>query len=438
MLIRSPVPSPRARRSRTLVATLLRGALPAALAVLSPTVLAGQALGALAASDATPFKCLDTASQVRPARLDDTHLIFVEQQTVVAQPDGRILVAGNPIWVWTDRGTGYDMLANDSLFGMVVDTTAIVHAIPSPMRGHVLDGMRAAALPDGWWMVTFADVIPAEPPKRPTVLAMWVGETDGAHWRALRKLPVVTDSLDVTQSSALVWRNGRARLAMPFVRDHLRRIVLFSLDGGSWSASIQDFGLASVAAVALHLTETRDVIAVVMPFLDTVPDMNSLFLYTKAPREARWTGKRAIVRAGQEPVLDPLFTDFATPVLSWRKSRNAQRDWDAWISTYDERRDSIAPPVRLTTGAIEIAPASHGDRLAWAISDRAWPGPAVQLLESDKSVRGARLFRDTRYRGLLGLAITRGRVVLIAAQSAATPREPGVVSMIETHTWRCR
>ena len=438
MLIRSHAPLRRARRSWALVAILLHRVLPVVLAATLPAALAAQALGALAASDATPFTCLDTASRVHPARLDDTHLIFVEQQTVVAQPDGRILVAGNPIWVWTDRGTRYDMLANDSLFGMIVDTTAIVHAIPSPLPGHPLDGMRAVALPDGWWMVTFADVIPAEVPKRPTVLNMWVAETDGARWRALRKLPVVTDSLDVTMSTALVWRNGRARLAMPYAKDHLRRIVLYSLDGGKWTASIQDFGLANVSATALHLTATRDVIAVVMPFLDSAYDVNSLFLYTKAPRDARWTGKRTVVRAGQEPVLDPLFTDFATPVLSWRKSRNAQRDWDAWITTYDEQRDSIAPPTLLTTKAVEIAPASHGDRLAWAISDRAWPGPSVQLLESDNSVRSARLSRDTRYRGLLGLAITRGRAVLIAAQSAATPREPGVVSMIETHTWRCR
>jgi hypothetical protein len=438
MLIRSHALSQRARHSCARAAILLRRALPGVLVILSPIPLAGQALGAIAASDATPFKCLDTAAQVHPARLDDTHRIFVEQQTVVAQPDGRILVAGNPIWVWADRGTRYEMVASDSIFGMIVDTTATVHAIPSPLRGHVLDGMRAAALPDGWWMVTFADVIPAQLPKLPTVLNMWVGETDGVRWRALRKLPVATDSLDVTMSSALAWRNGRARVAMPFTKDHLRRVVLHSLDNGTWRAAIQDFGLANVSAVALHLTPTRDVIAVVMPFVDSVPDMNSLFLYTKAPRENGWSGKRNIVRAGQEPVLDPFFTDFKTPVLSWRKSRNGQKDWDAWTATYDALRDSIAPPVRLTTGAIEIAPAAHGDHLAWAISDRAWPGPAVQLLESGQPGRAARLFRNTRYRGLLGLAITRGRAVLIAAQSAATPREPDVVSIIETHTWRCR
>ncbi|PYP80430.1 MAG: hypothetical protein DMD35_04805 [Gemmatimonadetes bacterium] len=435
MLLRSHSRTWRPLRSRVAGTIPLGRALLVAAGLAFPPVLSAQALAVAADTGTETFRCLDTTASVYPARLDDEHLIYVEQQTVVPQRDGRILVAGNPVWVWHDRGTGYDMLARDSLFGMVIDSTPVVRAIPSPLPGRVLNGMRAAALPDGWWMVTFADVIPAEMPKRPTVLAMWVGETDGEHWRAVRKLPVVTDSLDVTQATALEWREGRARLAVPFTKDHRARIVVHALDEGRWTASISDLG--PVAAVALHLTPTHDLLAVVMPFQDSIPDMNSLFFFTKLPRDTVWSGKRAIVRAGDEPVLDPLFTPSSANVLSWRRSRNGQREWDAWFTTYDEQRDSIARPTRLATDAVEIATAAHGDDVLWATSNRAWPNPIVQVLESVNARRGARLVRQTRYRGLFGLAITHGRSVLVAAQSAATPREASVVSMIETHTWRC-
>jgi hypothetical protein len=388
----------------------------------------------MAASSAVPFRCLDTAATVARARLDAAHLIYTEQETVVTQRDGRTLVAGNPVWVWRDNGAGYDMLARDSLFGMLVDSTALVHAVPSPLPGRILDGMRAVALPDGWWMVSFAEVTPADPPRQPTVLTMWVGETDGSRWRSVQQLPAAADSLDVTLS-VLAWRDGRARLLVPFKRDHRRRVVLYSLDRGTWTASLNDFGLLSF--VALRLTPERDLLAVVRAIEDSISDGNSLFLYEKRPSENAWKEKRLIVRAGQEPVLDPVFGGINTHVLTWRRSRNHQREWDAWFTTYDERSDSITAPVHLATDAVEIAVVADTGHVLWAISNREWPDPVVQLLEWDNANSVARLVRNTRYRGLFGLTIIPRHLVLIAAESAASSRDPGVVSVIETHTWRC-
>jgi len=407
------------------------------IALIAPALarpLSAQSARSLAPSRTVPFRCLDTAATVAPARLDAKHLIYTEQETVVTQR-GRTLVAGNPVWVWRDNGQGYDMLAKDSLFGMVVDTTALVHAIPSPLPGRILDGMRAVALPDGWWMVSFAEVIPADPPKRPTVLAMWIGETDGERWRSVHALPHVVDSLDVTMS-ALGRHDGRARLLVPFKSDHRKKLVVYSLDHGRWTASTTDF--ESLAMFALRLTPDRDVLAVVRSVLDTIPDVNSLFLYSKRPTDSLWTKRQLILRAGREPVFDPLFIGADTHLLSWRQSRNSKREWDAWFARYDERTDSVVAPTRLTSDAIEVAAVADEGHAAWAVSNREWPNPIVQLLETDAAGNVARLNRDTRYRGLFGLIITRHRLLLIAAQSAASSREPAVVSMIETHTWRCR
>ena len=148
----------------------------------------------------------------------------------MAQTDGRVLVAGNPVFVWRDRGNGFDLLARDSLFGMVIDSGAVVRGIPSPLPGRHLDAVRAAAMPDGWWLVVFAEVVPSEPSAIPPVIAMWTGETDGKNWRGLRTLPLIADSLNVPYMSPLAWRDGRARIVVPFQRDHQRGVVLYSLE----------------------------------------------------------------------------------------------------------------------------------------------------------------------------------------------------------------
>lgn len=385
---------------------------------------------------ATEFRCLDTAFAAAPARLDSRHMIYAEQQTVAALQDGRVLVAGNPVFVWRDRGDGYDRVAVDSVFGMVVDSTALVRAIPSPLPGRVLDGMRAVALPDGWWLTTFAEVVPADPPKRPVVVAMWSAETDGARWRRLRALPVVVDSMDVMRASKLVWRDGRARLAVPPLRTQRRLLALYSLDDGRWRATAHDLGLVSYAAPAL--TPTRDLLAVVRTIEDRVPDMNSLFLYAKRSGDTTWREQELIVRAGFEPVHEPNFVFDGRHVLSWRRPSKVAQGWDAWFAVIDDSAQRTGPPTRLTSGFVEYTVAARAGHAVWATSNRAWPDPVLQLVESDASSRVARLQRTTRYRGLLGLAITRDRAVVVAAHSAASSREPGVVSMVETHTWRCR
>lgn len=418
------------RRARRIVLCL-----PLAL-VLPVRAGSAQSGGPAPSADATGFRCLDTAFAATPARLDSRHLIYVEQQTVAALPDGRVLVAGNPVFVWRDRGDRYDRVAVDSVFGMVVDSTALVRAIPSPLPGRALDGMRAVALPDGWWLTTFAEVVPADPPKRPVVVAMWSGETDGTRWRHLNALPAVVDSMDVTRASKLVWRDGRARLLVPPLRTQRRQLALYSLDDGRWRATAHDLGLVSYAAPAL--TPTRDLLAVVRTIEDRVTDMNSLFLYAKSSGDTTWREQELILRAGLEPVHEPNFVFDGRHVLSWRRSGKGVRGWDAWFAVFDDSGARTTSPTRLTTGFIEYTVAARTGHVVWAASDREWPDPVLQLVESDASSRIARLQRTTRYRGLLGLAITRDRAVVVAAHSAASSREPGVVSMVETHTWRCR
>ena len=430
----------RSAQARGSVASLAQALTVAARAMCVAAALPS----ALAAQSATPrgpsatgFHCLDTAATVTPARMDARHLIYVEQQTVASQRDGRVLVAGSPVFVWRDDTDHYELLKVDSLFGMVIDSvTSSVRAVPSPLPGRALNGMRAAPLPDGWWLVTFGEVSPAQMPRHPIVKQMWAGETDGTRWRSLQALPVVGDSLDSMRMSSLAWRDGRARLAVLYDREGWTYGAMYSLDSGRWTARAENLRLTDY--VDFSLSATHDLMALVRPSEDGPFDTSSLFLFAKQPAETAWTRKAWIVVGGVYPTRDPLFSGDAHRVLSWRRTNDRQIHWDQYFATVDSRGDSVGPVTHVASESIEYSIASRGAYHVWALHDRAKPVATLQLVESDASSDSHRRVAATDYAGLIGVALTPRRVVVVASRPSSNPREPAVISVIETHTWRCR
>lgn len=413
-----------------------RIALPVAALITVPHLLAAQSRDSAAASTASAFRCMDTTATITPARLDPRHLIYVEQETVVAQADGRVLVAGSPVFVWRDDIDRHEMLKVDSLFGMVIDSiSTAVRAIPSPLPGRSLDGMRAAALPNGWWLVTFAEVDPRRMPKHPIVKRMWAGETDGTRWRDLRMLPVVGDSLDSMQMSNLAWRDGRARLAVQYPREGWTYGALYSLDRGVWSARTENLRLTNY--IDFSLSPTHDLMALVRPSEDGPPDVNSLYLFAKRPTDSAWTQKAWVVVGGEHPVHGPMFSGDSVRVLSWlRASENGGR-WDVSFATVDAGGDSVGRIHHVSPGAIEAAVASRGSHHVWAIHDRGKPTATLRVVEGDGSPTLASKVTATGYAGLIGVAIARNRVVVVASRPSSDRRAPDVISVIHNHTWRC-
>jgi len=382
--------------------------------------------------------CIDTAATIVPARLDEKHLIYVEQETVEANRDGRILVAGAPVFVWRNAGERYDLLGLDSLFGMIIEpSSSFVRGIPSPMPGHVLKGMRAAPLSDGWWLVTFAEVDSLHTQRRPKVLAMWAGETDGASWRAVERLPAVADTLDALRFSALAMHDGRVRLAAVVRRDWQRRVVLFSRDDGRWTALAYDMGLSEYAAVLP--TATSDMLAIARP--DTtlsVVDHNSLFLYTKSPADTLWTPHPRLWRGGLDPVQQQLFVrDASRPLLLWLTGPlfRARAAWALSLATIPDRAPD---PIPMVTYASDLVAASLGDAGVIATYDRGGSTREIRIYEYHEPLRiSLMLSKPSEYRGILGAALTKDRVVLVASKAAQPPRDPAVISVLETHAWRC-
>ena len=381
---------------------------------------------------------MDSVATVTPARLDAKHLIYVEQQTVIPQRDGRVLVAGRPVFVWRDEGDRYEMLTVDSLFGMVVDSTSSsVRAIPSPFPGRRLDGMRAAALPDGWWLVTFAEVFPSKMPQHPIVKQMWAGETDGTRWRRVRGLPTLVDSIDTMDMSALVYRDGRARLAALAPRGGFKYAEIYSLDRDRWT--VRSENLRFTAYVNLSLSATHDLMAVVRPSEKAgTTDVNSLYLFAKRADDSVWVQKAWIVVGGDRSVRDPQFSGTDPRLLSWRRTTDDGSNWDAWYATIDDRGDSIGAVTRVSPGAIELGVASQGAHHVWAVFDRARETrPTLRMVERGATPDLALVERVTDYAGLIGVALARHRVVVIASQPSSHSRDPQVISVVRTHTWRC-
>jgi len=389
------------------------------------------------ASPTPARRCFDTAATIAPARLDDRHLIYVEQETVV--PNGRrVLVAGAPVYVWRNEGDRYDLLGLDSLFGMVIEPASqFVRPIPSPLPGRVLKGMRAAALADGWWLITFAEVHSVQKPQRPNVIAMWVGETDGSSWRAVEKLPVVSDTLDPLYFSALALHDGRVRLAAIARRDWQRRVVLFSRDDGHWTVRAHDMGLATFAAITA--TASSDILAVVRP--DTTvrgEDHNSLFLYTRALGDTLWTSHPRLWRGGGEPVHQPVFAgEVSRPLLLW-PTGPMFRSTSAWALSLATISDSAVTPIPISAYMSDLVASSLGDAGIIATYDRGGPTREIRVFEYHQPLRANQvLAKPTEYRGIFGAALTPDRVVLVASKAGQPPRDPAVISMLETYTWRC-
>ena len=246
---------------------------------------------------------------------------------------------------------------------------------------------------------------------------------------------MVGDSLDSMRMSSLVWRDGRARLSVLYSHDGWTFGAMYSLDGGRWTARVENLRLTDY--IDFSLSATHDLMALVRPSEDGPFDTSSLFLFAKRADDTAWTRKAWIVVGGKQPTREPLFSGDAQRILTWRRTNDQQLHWDQYFTTVDSRGDSVGPVIQVASESIEYSIASGGAYHVWALHDRARPVATLQLIESDASSEPHRRVAATDYAGLIGVALTPRRVVVVASRPSSNPREPAVISVIQTHTWRC-
>jgi hypothetical protein len=251
-------------------------------------------------------------------------------------------------------------------------------------------------------------------------------------------MPAVADSMNAAESSALVWREGRAILAVPAWRGREHRVVLFTRERGVWSAANSYVGRYSY--VGLAATGSRDVLAVVGPDSTEREDNNSLFIFRKARSDSAWTRSYRLVRGFRSPVRDPVFsTDGDGLKLSWRVTSADQRSRVAWFARLNAAGDTISPIAYVATESELLYDAQRGRHGLWVASDLGMPHTTLRFAEYDgTSTPSPERVTPTTYRGLLGVALTRDFAVLIASQPDTKPGDPAVISMIQSHPWRCQ
>ena len=190
--------------------------------------------------------------------------------------------------------------------------------------------------------------------------------------------------------------------------------------------------------VAVAVLPSSDLLAVARPDTTLRADHTSLFLYTKAARDTLWTEHARLWRGGNDPVHQPLFAGEASaPLLVW-STGPMFRSTNARVLSLASITDSTAVPISMPAYASDLVAASRGGAGVIATYDRAGPTRDIRVFEYHEplSVRPV-LSKPTEYRGLFAVALTRDRVVLIASKAGQIPRDPAVISILETYAWRC-
>lgn len=384
--------------------------------------------------------CVDFRVTDAPARLDDHHTLYVEQEAVSAQRDGRVLVAGQPVFLWRHTGARQELIEQDSIIGMVITPPFKLRALTSPLRGRSLTSIRSVGLPDGWWLMTFAEIVPEQSPAiTPRVLALWAAETDGSTWRRVERLPTVSDSLVLATNatSELSYGNQHVLFAMQSVRGAEPRVVLYERGAAAWSAT--SVYLGNRAYVAAAETDSHELLAVVRNDSTEQEDFNSLFLYARAHGDTAWTNRGRLVRGYRTPVRDPHFDARSDGVLlTWSVSSENGREDDGWFTRLGTAGELLGPIRHVTDQARLLYHAARGDRGVWVGSNGRRPLRGLQLVEHDGSTTPIHSVVSTNtYGGLLGAALTADFLTIIASQPGASTDDPAVISIIKSYPWRC-
>jgi hypothetical protein len=189
---------------------------------------------------------------------------------------------------------------------------------------------------------------------------------------------------------------------------------------------------------AIIPTPSSDLLALVRPDTTVRVDHNSLFLYTKAPTDTLWRSHPRLWRGGGDPVHQPLFTSEASrPLLLW-PTGPMFRSTSVWALSLATIPDSAVAPIPIPTYVSDVAASSLGDAGIIATYDRGGPTREIGVFEYHEPLRVQQVLKKpSEYRGIFGAALTPDRVVLIASKAGQPPRDPAVVSMLETYAWRC-
>lgn len=387
------------------------------------------------ASAARTEDCHAELSGRYPVRLADGQSLYVGGNTFVSN-GARTLLAGTPNYVWP-VGWRLDSAAvgppRNSVLGVVLSGDRHATAVPWPRPGHFAHP-RAAALPDGRWAVTMAEVVPELGFRgMPLVTAYWGGITDGEQWWEVQKLPPVAGELRSISASRLVTHGGGLSIAVPL--DLPPRpgaagradAAVYSYTAGSWQVSIVPTRRTSY--VALVTSDDRGLLlAAITPDTTLMEDGNSLILYSRRRPGAEWVREGRLVRGGRTPIHA---IDFVGPPSDVR---------GAWLVMSDRTGAKASLGLPSATGenvftlselADEVIPL-YGSGLPplWVTDE---PGPSnsntIQLYELRDTTPARLISVPSPFRGRIG-AVLGSNEILVTGEIWSESDAPELISEV--------
>jgi hypothetical protein len=107
--------------------------------------------------------------------------------------------------------------------------------------------------------------------------------------------------------------------------------------------------------------------------------------------------------------------------------------------TLDETGDSLTSPLSFARDVQLLYYSARGPHGVWVTSDYGSPASTLRFVERAGSAPPTPAREvPTTYRGLVGLAVTKHFAVVIASQVGSLAGDPAVISVIQSHPWRCQ
>lgn len=233
--------------------------------------------------------------------------VYVEPNALVEGDDGKVLLAGSPVYAFAFDSAGQPDVAPDpEILGVMIRDDGTVQAVPKPMDGHLAEP-RALPLPGGGWEVVFAVDSTGEMGAVQYHLGARYGRFDGRRWSDLEdpfetaRTPRYPSSTQLVRNSeGLWWLTG----APPGSSFSTRPSVL-SRTARGWTWTAFPVGRAAYLELAASADDGELHALVVRPDTLAAFDRNSVYMYRK--EASGWVEAQRLTRGGTEGAHNPVF-----------------------------------------------------------------------------------------------------------------------------------
>lgn len=393
-------------------------------------------------------RCRVAGSQLLPIQLPGHRQVYVEPQAFAAAGN-RLLLAGQPTYLWrmTNGVVAYD--TSEAVFGVVMDPEGHGTIVPPPIDERRVRAVRVLGRTDGAWDVTFAEVTPITEQENAEsrVKAYWFGVTDGTRWRQLVRLPAVPGRLEADEASDIVATDAATAIAVPFIREGPSHqsaipddIAVYTQTGERWALTVIPTRNAGDPALGPS-SSGGFLLGIVRPDQKLSHDRNSLFLMERGARDTVWRDRSRIVLGQTSPVHDPEFSlDDAGLVVSFTTSGVLFGPGTARVLFQPDTGETTS--LTIATGVYEFHQVSAGGVLhGWVTMDMSQSASSPGVLRVHRLVGDSLVsvvLPESLFQQVVATATIGDKVFVTGPVTKQHPGEPPVRSQLLSIDWQCR